>query len=44
MAHTIDEDNSSFAEDSRESGPLNYNPSVIIIDEEDEMIEQKSTA
>ena len=40
MSHTIDEDNSLFTADLRYSGPLTYSPSLIIIDEEDEMVKE----
>ena len=40
VSHTTDEDNSSFADDLSDSGPLTYIPSVTIVDEEDEMVEE----
>jgi len=40
VSRTTNEDNSSFTDDLRDSGPLNYNPSLTIIDEEDEMVEE----
>ena len=36
----VDEDNSAFTDDSRDSGPLNYVPSLAIIVEEDGMVEE----
>jgi hypothetical protein len=40
MSHTTDEDNSSFTDDLSDSGPLTYIPSLTIVDEEDEMVEE----
>ena len=40
VSHTTDEDNSSFTDDLSDSGPLTYIPSLTIVDEEDEMVEE----
>ena len=40
MSHTTDEDNSSFTDDFSDSGPRTYIPSLIIVDEDDEMVEE----
>ncbi len=40
MSHTIDEDNSSFTDDFSDSGPPTYIPSLTIVDEEEEMVEE----
>ena len=40
MSHTTDEDNSSFTDDLSDSGPLTYIPSLTIVDEEEEMVEE----
>ena len=40
MSHTTDEDNSSFTDDLSDSGPLTYIPSLTIVDEDDEMVEE----
>jgi hypothetical protein len=41
VSHTTDEDNSSFTDDLSVSGPLmTYIPSLSIVDEEDEMVEE----
>ena len=40
VSHTTDEDNSSFTHDLSDSGPLTYIPSLSIVDEEEEMVEE----
>ena len=40
ISRTLDEDNFSFTGDSSDSGPLTYIPSLTIMDEEDEMVEE----
>jgi hypothetical protein len=40
VSHTTDEDNSSFTDDLSDSGPLTYIPSLTIVEEEDEMVEE----
>ena len=40
VSRTTDVDNSSFTHDLSDSGPLNFIPSLAIIDEEDEMVEE----
>ena len=40
VSHTTEEDNSSFTDDFSDSGPLTYIPSLTIVDEEDEMVEE----
>ena len=40
MSHTTDEDNSSFTNDLSDSGPLTYIPSLTIVDEVNEMVEE----
>jgi hypothetical protein len=40
VSHTIDEDNSSFTDDLSDSSPLTYIPSLTIIDDADEMVEE----
>ena len=40
VSHTTDEDNSSFTNYLSESGPLTYIPSLTIVDEEEEMVEE----
>jgi len=40
VSHTSNEDNSSFTDDLSDSGPLAYIPSLTIVDEEDEMVEE----
>ena len=40
MSHTTDEDNSSFTEDLSDPGPLFYIPSLTIVDDEEEMVEE----
>ena len=40
VSHTTDEDNSSFTDDLSDSGPLTYIPSLTIVDEEEEMVEE----
>ena len=40
VSHTTDEDNSSLTDDLSDSGPLTYIPSLTIVDEEDEMVEE----
>ena len=40
MSHTTDEDNSSFTNDLSDSGPLTYIPSLTIVDEDNEMVEE----
>jgi hypothetical protein len=40
VSRTTDEDNSSFTDDLSDSGPLTYFPSLTIVDEEEEMIEE----
>jgi hypothetical protein len=42
VSHTIDEDNSSFTDDFSDSSPLTYIPSLTIVDEEEEMVEDYS--
>ena len=42
MSHTSDEDNSLFTDDLSDSGPLTCIPSLIVMDEEDEMVEEYS--
>ncbi len=38
VSHTSDEDNTSFTADLSDLGPLNYIPSLTIIEEEHEMV------
>jgi hypothetical protein len=40
MSHTTDEDNSSFTNDLSDSGPQTYIPSLTIVDEVNEMVEE----
>jgi hypothetical protein len=40
VSHTTDEDNSSFTDDLSDSDPLTYIPSLTIVDEEEEMVEE----
>jgi hypothetical protein len=40
VSHTSDEDNSSFTDDLSDSGPLTYIPSLTILDEEDERVQE----
>ena len=40
MSYTIDGGNSSFTDDLSDSWPLNYIPSLTIIDSEDKMAEE----
>ena len=40
FSHTTDEDHSSFTDDLSDSGPLTYNPSLTIVDEEEEIVEE----
>jgi hypothetical protein len=40
MSHTTSEDNFSFTDDLSDSGPLTYIPSLTIVYEEDEMVEE----
>ncbi len=40
MSHTTDENNSSFTDDLSDSAPLTYIPSLTVMDEEDEMVEE----
>ncbi len=40
MSHTTDEDNSSFTDELSDSGPLTYIPSITIVDEDDEMVQE----
>jgi len=40
VSHTTDEDNSSFTDDLSDSGMLTYIPSLTIVDEEEEMVEE----
>jgi hypothetical protein len=40
MSHTTDEDKSSFTDDLSDSGPLIYIPSLTIVDDDDEMVEE----
>jgi len=40
VSHTTDEGNSSFTDVLSDSGPLTYIPSLTIVDEEDEMVEE----
>ncbi len=40
MSHTTDEDNSSFTYDLSDSGSLTSLPSLTIVDEEEEMVEE----
>jgi hypothetical protein len=40
MSHTTDEDNSSFTDNLSDSGPLTYIPSLTIVDEDDELVEE----
>jgi hypothetical protein len=39
-SHKTDEDNFSFTYDLSDPGPLTYLPSLTIMDEEDEMVEE----
>ncbi len=40
VSHTTDEDNSSFTDDLSNSVPLTYIPSLTIVDEEEEIMEE----
>ena len=40
MSHTTDDDNSSCTDDFSDSGPLTYIPSLTIVDEVNEMVEE----
>ncbi len=40
MSHTTDEDNSSFTDDLSDLDPLTYIPSLTIVDEKEEMVEE----
>jgi hypothetical protein len=40
VSHTTDEDNSSFTDDLSDYGPLTSLPSLTIVDEEEEMVEE----
>jgi hypothetical protein len=40
VSHTTVEDNSSFTDDLSDSGPVTCSPSLTIIDETDEMVEE----
>ncbi len=40
VSHTTDEDNSSFTDDLSDSSPLTYIPSITIVDDEAEMVEE----
>ena len=40
VSHTTDEANSSFTDDLSDSGPLTYIPSLAIVDEEEESVEE----
>jgi hypothetical protein len=40
VSHTTDEDNSSFTDDLSDLGPLTCIPSLTILDEEEEMVEE----
>ncbi len=39
VSHTTDGDNSSFTDDFSDPGPLTFIPSLTIVDEEEEMVE-----
>jgi len=40
VSRTTDEDNSSFTDNLSDSSPLTYIPSLTIVDEEEEMVEE----
>jgi hypothetical protein len=40
VSHATDEDNSLFTDDFSDSGPMTYIPSLTIVDEEEEMVEE----
>jgi len=40
VSHTTDEDNSSCTDGLSDSGPMTYIPSLTIVDEEEEMVEE----